>query len=336
MREKIAMDCGGVQCARWDLKAFNSAARPLLFTLCPLLLVWSLSGCDTGISASVTSQVKHDFEISSIFKTPELDEISGIQAGTGTDFFVHNDEGKALLHVVRLNGQHVAAIKIKDAKNRDWEDIARIQRDDGNLLVMGDIGDNKNHHKSIRLYFVAEPVADQDDHYPGKIKLRHELKARFPDGPRDCEAMAYDPFSKQILFLSKRDRPPRLYALPIETALGQDKVELEFLAEVPTFRPPTPKDDLLGGKRGRWVSQPTGMDISSDGKHLAVITYRSLYLWSRKGEESWAEVFQKVPTEFIGPPGLHDEAVTFGHHEGEVYVTTEGVPTPLYRLQPDL
>jgi hypothetical protein len=80
-----------------------------------------------------------------------------------------------------------------------------------------------------------------------------------------------------------------------------------------------------------WVSQPTGMDISPDGRTAAVITYRSLYLWSREAGESWADAFQKEPLEVPGPPGTHDEAVAFSADGKSVYVTTERRPAPIYR-----
>lgn len=296
-----------------------------------------LTACDAGGLSSATEvsesgMPEREFELIATLKERKLNEISGLQSGTESDFFVHNDEGKAWLYVINSDGQFVTRIRIRDAKNRDWEDIARIRREEGNLLVMGDIGDNKASHKNIRLYFLVEPEPDESGRYPADVKLEHKLKLRFPDGPRDCEAMAYDPSGRQLLFLTKRDQPPRLYGLPIDTALSREETELEFLAEVPNFRPPTREDILLGGKRGFWVSQPTGMDISEDGEQIAVITYRSLYLWSRENEESVSEAFQKTPEEYVGPPGLHDEAISFGPRKGEIYVTTEGVPTPLFRL----
>jgi hypothetical protein len=39
-----------------------------------------------------------------------------------------------------------------------------------------------------------------------------------------------------------------------------------------------------------------------------------------------------VPEEILGPPGLHDEAVTFSADGRAVFVTTEGRQAPLYRL----
>jgi hypothetical protein len=135
-----------------------------------------------------------------------------------------------------------------------------------------------------------------------------------------------------ILFLTKRDQPPILFGIPLDLALWQDDVEAEFLAEVPGFRPPTRLDILRNPRRGLWISQPTGMDITLDGKTAAVITYRSLYLFRRGDEETWGEAFQNAPEEYVGPPGYYDEAVAFGFEPGEVYVTTERRPAPMWRL----
>jgi len=91
-------------------------------------------------------------------------------------------------------------------------------------------------------------------------------------------------------------------------------------------------DLLKDPGRGLWVSQPTGMASSPDGRLAAVLTYRSLYLFHREGTESWEEAFQRQPLEYVGPPGSHDEAVSFSLDGSAVYVTTERRPAPLYRL----
>jgi hypothetical protein len=114
--------------------------------------------------------------------------------------------------------------------------------------------------------------------------------------------------------------------------MKEDRLEAQFLAEVPGFRPPSRQDILRSPKRGLWISQPTGMDISADGRLAAVITYRSLYLFLRNEDENWPEAFQRQPKEFVGPPGEHDEAVAFSHDGKSIYVTTERRPAPLYRL----
>ena len=74
------------------------------------------------------------------------------------------------------------------------------------------------------------------------------------------------------------------------------------------------------------------MDISADGRMAAVLTYRSLYLFQREEGETWAEAFQRQPDEIVGPPGVHDEGVTFSQDGKSVYLTTERQPAPIYRL----
>lgn len=297
-----------------------------------VLLLLLLTACDGGDIELPADQAKPGFVVAAILEAKDLDEVSGIQSGAGGRFYLHNDDGSPSIYVAASNGRHLGKITIRGARNRDWEDISRIPGENGPMLVLGDIGDNLARYKSIKLYFVAEPQPSANGAYAEKVDLLHELKLRYPDGPRDCEAMAYDPASNMLLFLSKRDHPPRLYGLPLAQALQADQAELHFLAYVPGLRPPVAADLLHNKKRGKWISQPTGMDISGDGRRAAVITYRSLYLFERAQGESWAEAFGKTPLEYVGPPGWYDEAVTFGFDTPAVYVSTERRPTPVYRL----
>jgi hypothetical protein len=296
------------------------------------LMLTTFTLCTAHGAPQVAINPDAEFNTVAMLEAKELNEVSGIQAGEGEVFFMHNDQGSPSFYAANMEGRHLGKITIRDAKNRDWEDITRIPGESGPLLVLGDTGDNKADNKTIRLYIVAEPRPAADGSYPEEVDLLHRLKAYYPDGPRDCEAMAYDPSSKMILFLTKRDFPPRLYGLSLDDVFQDEKVELSFLGEAPTLRAPTMADLLSHKKRGQWISQPTGMDISADGRLAAVITYRSLYLFERAENETWVEALQKAPVEFIGPPRLHDEAVTFGHDQRSVYVSTEQRPTPLYRL----
>ena len=268
------------------------------------------------------------FIIAGTLENPDLDEASGIQAGANGVFYLHNDE-KRDVFVINDKGHDLGSFKLDESKNKDWEDITRVPDTDGQLLVVADTGDNSESRKTASLYFFREP---EPGTYASRHEAVHRLKLRYPGGPRDVESVAFDPVSEKILLLSKRDNPPRLYGIPLDRALAEKEVEAEFLAEVPVFRPPTATDLLSNPHRGWWVSQPTGMDISPDGRRAAVITYRSLYLFERIGNESWPEAFQRQPTEYLGPPGLHDEGVGFSADGRSVYIVTERRPAPVYRL----
>ena len=311
-------------------KATPACDAPSCRLLGLLALCAVLCGCSQDKAAG-------NFSMTGTIKSAMLDEISGIQPGTGAEWYVHNDDGDPEIHVIDLKGHHLATISVNGAKNRDWEDLASIPGSGGPVLVIGDIGDNEGIRKSIRLYLVPLPTAksapgDASARYPGRLELLHKVILRYPDGPRDCESMAYDAASGQILLMTKRDVPPRLYGLSAQSALDEDEVTLAFLGTVRGLRPPTPQDLLLDPQRGAWVSEPTSMDISANGRLAAVLTYRSLYLYQRNEEESWPQAFRSAPLEIPGPPGTYDEAVAFSKDQGSIVVTTERLPAPLYRL----
>lgn len=271
-----------------------------------------------------------DFEVVATVDSPELTEISGMAALPGPRFLVQNDDGGPDVYALDSSGAVRVRWRLNGAKNRDWEALGWVGLGEGRLLAVGDIGDNFGRRDSIEIYFVDPPEPAQPAGGEAVVlEPRHVLALTYPDGPRDCEAMAYDPASDKILLLTKRDKPPRLYGVDARTALSQAKLQLEFLGTA-FFRPPTRKDFRHLGKQGAWISQPTGMDISEDGTRAAVVTYRSLYFFERAPEQSWAEAFQGMPREFLGPPSWGEEAVTFTETGDGVFITTEGRPAPVY------
>jgi hypothetical protein len=298
----------------------------LLLTACKPEVPQQLNGSE---SSPVT------IERTGWLKSDNLLEASGMQASYSRegDFFLHNDEGKPRLYVIDEAGTNLGHITIVPAKNKDWEDITSIPVDDGRWIVAGDIGDNRAKRKSIKLYFIEEPKPGKKDRYKGDYELKHWLELTYPDGARDCESMAYDPIGKQILFLSKRDKPPRLYALDLETALSSKSVELTFLGETAMLRPPTPANRAQFGGRTDFISQPTGFDISPDGTEAVVITYRSLYRYHRQPDEDWLSAMQRKPIEVVGPPAPQNEAITYSIDHKSIYVTTEKTPAPVYRVE---
>ena len=122
---------------------------------------------------------------------------------------------------------------------------------------------NRDH---ATLYLLPEPSEDD-----ASVSVARQIDFRYPDGPRDAEAVTIDPEANEILLLSKRDVPPRLYALPLDTA-AQGVVTAEYRRDLDELPKPTSLDFALAHALKSWHWQPTAMDLGVEGK-LAVLTY---------------------------------------------------------------
>lgn len=304
-----------------------------LLPVCALLLI----ACDNQTDAATlkTAPPLVTLERMGFLDNDKINEASGLQASYSYsgDFFTHNDDGKTLIYMIDETGNDLGKMAIKPAKNKDWEDITSVPVGAGRWLVAGDIGDNSAKRKHITLYFAKEPAPGKGGRYSGRLDLEHRLDLTYPDGARDCEAMSYDPVGNQILLLTKRDKPARLYAVDLETALSEREAELKFLGTVSPYRPPTISDRAKWGGRTDWISQPTGLDISADGSEAVVITYRSLYRYHRQEGEDWLTAMQRKPEEVVGPPARQNEAIAYSLDGKSIYVVTEKLPAPIYRFQ---
>lgn len=301
------------------------------------MALFLLAGCgpETGQKAAVIETPPVTVLRTGWLASDELMEASGMKASYSRagDFFLHNDEGEPVLYAIDESGADLGAVTIVPAKNKDWEDITSIPVDEGRWIVIGDIGDNRAKRKSIKLYFAKEPKTGEHERYSGRADLEHTLRLEYPDKARDCESMAYDPVGKQLLFLTKRDKPARLYGVDLETALNEANAELKFLGTIAKLRPPTSKDRFHWGGRTDYISQPTGFDISDDGTEAVIITYRSLYRFKREADEDWLSALQRKPEEVVGPPSAQNEAVSYAANGKAIFVTTEKKPAPVYRIE---
>jgi hypothetical protein len=63
-----------------------------------------------------------------------------------------------------------------------------------------------------------------------------------------------------------------------------------------------------------------------------VVTYKDAYLFRRPAGEDWATAFARSPQLIPLPPMRQAEAISFAADQRSLYVTSEGRPAPLYRL----
>lgn len=274
------------------------------------------------------------FRATAFVASGQLDEISGLLVSRRDPdlLWVHNDDGSPRVHAVGKDGRDRGYFDIVDGVNVDWEDMTLIPGAERDALVLADIGDNDAARSRVWLYLVAEPDPDEDGNFSGEVEAINWISLQYPDGPRDAESIAWDPLAERLLILSKRDNRPRLYALDGTVALEASEATLSFVGEVTSLRPPGPEERLIFGDRAPWVSQPTGMDIRPDGRSLALITYRSLYLFELPEGNDWSLGLNSAPTEILGPPRNNEEAIAFKPDGSGLWVTTEGHDAPLYEF----
>ena len=161
------------------------------------------------------------------------------------------------------------------------------------------------------------------------------IRFRYPDGPRDCEAVAVD--GDRVLLISKRSVPPVLYELPLFPTAGADPAEVQRakrLGTVPGIPPPNERDVARRRFLGRYFAMPDGLDLSSDGRAAAIITYRDAYVFERDEGESWAAAFARTPKRLGLPEMDQAEAIVYDPPGRAIVTTSEGLHPPLYRSEP--
>jgi hypothetical protein len=292
-------------------------------TLKPLLYglgILALNACATGLQAGTP-----------MVANPLLDELSGLAVSHAdpTLLWAHNDSGDGPnLFRVGLAGEDLGRVTIEGAKAVDWEDIASFDWRGQPAVLIGDIGDNRARHHHSTLYAVDDPGR------VGVPKLLWKMKFQYPDGPRDCESLAVDPVDRVILLLSKRDFPPRLYALPLpsDDAVLPEMSTARFLGTVETIPEPTLGDLTQPLYIGVLSSLPTAMDISRDGRFAVVTTYGDAYLYRRQPGQPWIEAFAQPPQRIPLPHLKQTEAGAIAADGRSLFVSTEQRPTPLVRV----
>jgi hypothetical protein len=265
-----------------------------------------------------------------------LTEASGMVLSRQNEnmLWVINDGGNPpMIHAVGFDGSNRGKVRLRNAINRDWEDLAAFQFDDEPYLLIADCGDNDRIQKSSFLYAVVEPQMDRPELPDGfSIPWKWRIEFSYIDGPKDCEGVAIDMSSQKILLLTKRTVPPVIYTLPLKPTNTKTIHLAQPVATLHGIPLPSPEELKENPLYGRFRSQPTAMEISPDGKAIAVLTYRQPYLYERYRNESWAKVFKRTPKALSMPRMQQAEAMCFSLDGTSLIVTSEKRPAPLYRL----
>ncbi|HEV8692856.1 MAG TPA: hypothetical protein VGQ93_01530 [Lysobacter sp.] len=300
-------------------------------TILPSLLVAIAWMCAAGCSRDEDKAPAASGGLSGVLLDSQLAEISGLAASRRHRdvLWLHDDGGNpARLFAVNTSGDRVATVRIDGVTKTDWEDMAAFRLDGHDYLLIADTGDNGGLRRTLQLHVLEEPARLEN----ARLKPTWSIAFRWPDGARDCEAVAVDEKNRQILLISKKRLPPELFALPLRPQSGvQTAIRLGTLAGVPQ---PSAEELRRNPRQARVLNQVTAADISPDGRALAVMTYRDLLLYPRPTGQDWAQAVARAPKVAALPWLPQAEAMGWATDGKSLYVTGEFIPAPLYQVTP--
>ena len=296
----------------------------MLRLIIPLCL---LAGCGQPPTESVEPATPF-IEVTGELENKNLDEASGLARSyrePGT-FWSANDDGKAVIYALDTTGKHLGKVKVENADNKDWEDLASFELDGRPYLLLADIGDNEAKRRKRSLYVIAEP-----DPKDKEVDVAWRIDFTYAAGPRDAEAIAVDVENERVLLLTKRDRPALLYELPLRPE-SDDVLEARLLGPVTSLPEPTAGDIANALALRDWHWQPTAMDISPDGSFAVIMTYAGVYYYHREPGESWRDAFSHVALGASLGRLKNAEAIAISNDGHYAFVTTEKKRAPLLRI----
>ncbi len=312
-------------------KQMSKHLKTLSLVTLSIMLVFSISSCSLANPGVVQQNVVTTGSITD----KKISEASGLAVSQiePDRFWVLNDSGnKPVLFAIDGTGKRIGKLKIKGVKNKDWEDLASFTYQGTPYLLIADVGDNRAKRKHYSLHLIEEPNPKQfakDDSL--SVKPEWTIKFEYEDGPRDCESVAVDVKQGKVLLLSKRNQPPVLYELPLTALFSKNKMTAQRIGLIQ----PLPDPELTDFRMLRFanhVKQPTAMDITADGSAAIVLTYAKAYLYRNDNGSGWAQVFARSPQEIDFPYLEQAESACFDASGQNVYITSEGLPAPLLRV----
>lgn len=195
-----------------------------------------------------------------------LEENSGIASFTDNSAWLIEDSGNGdNIFQIDLKGNILNELEVKNAKNRDWEDLAKDKK--GNLYI-GDFGNNENDRKNLVIYKLPNPETEPGDKIDAKkISFEYPEQKDFPPkkSERVYDAEAFFHYGDHLYIFTKNRADP-------------------FTGETLIYRVPDKKGNHNAVYLGKlktctdWdTCRISSADISPDGKTIVLLGYGKLW-----------------------------------------------------------
>jgi hypothetical protein len=305
------------------LKFCRTLTNDFRFSSIMVVLTLCNSGCLVAENPGQDSQPKTDAEAASngvrnkvYLADRSVPESSGLANSLRRKgyFWTHNDSGdRPSLYAYDKKGRRTAKVKLKEVNANDWEDCCTFFSGGKARLLIADCGDNDRRRSKIHLLLIDEP----DPLASVSLKKVSRITVRYPDGSRDCEAVAVDSVRKQIVLLTKSFLPQSgVYVIPLP-----DQTQGNF-------------DMAVTAKKLTTLVLPlvTAADFDESTGDLWVTNYLQAFRFrAAEREVPLAQQLKQVPQAFDLPKWRQVEALTVDEDQN-VWITSEGEPTPLANL----
>lgn len=232
--------------------------------------------------------------------------------------WTHNDSGdSARLFLVNFKtGETLSVHNLSGVQARDWEDMASFTMGDRSMLVVADVGSNRNGKRLRQLHFFDEPLLTAG---AGDKSLETPIWAtiefQFDDGFPDCEAIAVDSATRAVYLATKSNTGKAgFYRLDLPERAGVSRQSAKRIAPL-------------------WLPMITAIDIHPDGDRLLILNYLSVLEHRRSKDQSWAETLVETPRLVRIPVlGKQVEAACYANETNRFHLSSEGRNAPLWTL----
>jgi hypothetical protein len=249
-----------------------------------------------------------------VVEHPELVEISGLAASARLDgvVYTHNDSSdSSRLFALDRTGRSLGTIRVADAQNDDWEDVARGPCGEDTCLFVGDIGDNALDRDSYAIYVLAEPTALDGGE---QAATAQRIVFGYEDGRHDAEVLLVHPWTGAVTIVTKPESgPASIYALP----LPLDPARVHAATKVGEVDPPEGSARFTGGA------------IHPRARGILLRTETRLFHYPMEADESAAEALTAGGCPLALADESQGEAVTWLGEGDEIMTLGEGQSAPV-------
>lgn len=213
-------------------------------------------------SVCMAQQGSLEYQLSS-----DIKEISGLEQLNTQTLVAINDGGNTPdLFVMDLNGTIQKRVRVSNAENKDWEDLAA----DENYLYVGDFGNNLNQRRDLCIYKIKKSdVLEKSEVTAEKIRFNYKEQTAFPPTNKEkkYDAEGLICWHDTLWVFTKVNTNPwtgKALVYKIPTKAGNYTVTLDR--------------ELFVGADGWWSDAITAADIYKDKLYLS--TYNRILIFS--------------------------------------------------------